>query len=68
VVKRFFERFLYFSLAAGLEVIALRFRGFFEFFKRFPGGVMNGRLATTTLVVDPSAINFPQGFYSLRIR
>jgi hypothetical protein len=30
--------------------------------------VVVGRLAPTTLVVDPSAINFPQGFYSLRIR
>jgi hypothetical protein len=40
-VKRFFKRFLDFSLAASLEVIAQRFRGFFEFFKRFPGGVMD---------------------------
>jgi hypothetical protein len=30
--------------------------------------VVVGRLAPTSLVVDPAAINFRQGFYSLRIR
>ncbi len=30
--------------------------------------IVVGRLAPTSLVVDPAAINFRQGFYSLRIR